>query len=153
MPVALSLLRSSRVGAFMVRGFNAMSRGAGWIGCKRSVMPKALRDAYAAPYDTWDHRIATLRFVQDIPLGPEDASYADVTIVEESLPRFLGTPALVCWGERDFVFDREVLDVWRGKWPHAEVHAFADCGHYVLEDAPEEIVPRVRAFLQTHPLS
>ena len=58
-------------------------------------------------------RIATLRFVQDIPITPGDPSYADVTTVEESLPRFRATPSLICWGERDFVFDREVLAVWR----------------------------------------
>ncbi len=152
-PAALSLMRDTSVGAFLVRGLNAMSRGAAWIGCKKNPMARAVRDAYAAPYDSWDHRIATLRFVQDIPLGPGDPSYADVTLVERSLPRFRSTPVLVFWGLKDFVFDREVLDVWRTTWPQAEVHALPDCGHYVLEDAAEEIVPRVRAFLQTHSLS
>jgi haloalkane dehalogenase len=32
------------------------------------------------------------------------------------------------------------------------VHRFADCGHYVLEDAGEEIVPLVRHFIEAHPL-
>jgi haloalkane dehalogenase len=73
-------------------------------------------------------------------------------VVEESLPLFRSTPTLICWGEKDFVFDREVLALWRTIWPSAEVQAFADCGHYVLEDAVEEIVPRVRAFLHANPL-
>jgi pimeloyl-ACP methyl ester carboxylesterase len=151
-PLALRFMRASRSGALMVRGFNGMSRGASFVGCKRHPMPKALRDAYAAPYDSWAHRIATLRFVQDIPLDPGDPSYDDVTVVEQSLPRFRETPALICWGEKDFVFDREVRDVWRATWPNAEVQSFPDCGHYILEDAAEEIVPRVRAFLRAHPL-
>ena len=152
-PLALTFMRDLRVGALMVRGLNGMSRGASWIGCKRRPMPRAVRDAYTAPYDTWDHRIATLRFVQDIPVRPGDRSYDDVSAVERSLPRFRGTPALLCWGERDFVFDREVLDVWRGVWPDAEVLALADCGHYVLEDGAEDVIPRVQAFLRAHPLS
>jgi haloalkane dehalogenase len=45
------------------------------------------------------------------------------------------------------VFPPSVLDIWRGHWPHAEVHRFPDCGHWVLEDAPDEIAARVREFL------
>jgi pimeloyl-ACP methyl ester carboxylesterase len=152
-PLALTFMRESKLGALMVRGFNGMSRGTSLVGCKRNPMSKELRDAYAAPYDTWKNRIATLRFVQDIPVDPGDPSYGDVTAVQEALPLFRETPTLICWGEKDFVFDREVLDVWRATWPKAEVRAFPDCGHYVLEDAGEEIVPRVRAFLHAHRLS
>ena len=151
-PLALTFMRSSRLGALMVRGMNGMSRGASLIGCKRHPMSGAVRDAYAAPYDSWAHRIATLRFVQDIPLTPADPSYADVSAVQEALPLFRTTPTLICWGEKDFVFDREVLGIWRATWPDAEVLALADCGHYVLEDAPEEVIPRIRRFLDAHPL-
>lgn|GEM_PF-2721976 len=45
------------------------------------------------------------------------------------------------------VFPLRVLDIWRGNWPHAVVHRFPDCGHWVLEDAPDEIADCVRAFL------
>ena len=76
-----------------------------------------------------------------------------VSEVEQSLPRVRQTPVLVCWGERDFVFTPRVLDNWIDRWPHAEVHRFADCGHYVLEDAGEEIGERVQAFLTAHPLA
>ena len=50
---------------------------------------------------------------------------------------------LICWGEKDFVFDQHFLDEWRRRFPEAEVHAFADAGHFVLEDAGEEIIPLV----------
>ena len=42
---------------------------------------------------------------------------------------------LICWGERDFVFDHHFLAEWRRRFPEAEVHRFPDAGHYVLEDA------------------
>jgi haloalkane dehalogenase len=32
-------------------------------------------------------------------------------------------------------------------YPDAEVHRFPDCGHYILEDASEEILPLIRRFL------
>ena len=36
-------------------------------------------------------------------------------------------------------------------FPKAEVHPLADAGHYVVEDAYEQIVPLVEEFLQSHP--
>jgi haloalkane dehalogenase len=54
---------------------------------------------------------------------------------------------------RDFVFDRHFLDGFRAALPNAEVHAFADANHYVLEDKHEALVPMIREFLDTHPLA
>ena len=34
-------------------------------------------------------------------------------------------------------------------FPQADVHRFDDCGHYILEDALEDIIPLVRDFLAT----
>ena len=101
---------------------------------------------------TWAERIAVLRFVQDIPLGPGDPADELVRAVEENLPRFRAVPMLLCWGERDFVFDRDFLAGWQARFPQAEVHTFADAGHLVLEDAGERILPLVRDFLARHPL-
>ena len=66
--------------------------------------------------------------------------------------RLRKTALLVCWGEKDFVFDNHFLAEWERRFPEAEVHRFPDCGHYVLEDAHEEIVPLVRDFLVRHSL-
>ena len=114
-------------------------------------MPPAVRDGLIAPYDSWDSRIATLRFVQDIPLAPGDPSWEIVEGVGERLPQFAHLPTLVCWGDRDFVFDHHFLEVWQQKLPKAQVHRFPDCGHYVLEDAGAEIEALVRDFLGVAP--
>jgi cis-3-alkyl-4-acyloxetan-2-one decarboxylase len=147
LPLMLGVVRDTPAGPLLVRGFNAFSRLAARVCCTRKPMSRELRDAYCAPYDSWAHRIATLRFVQDIPLKPADPSYALVGSIEARLPEFLKTPVLICWGDRDFVFTPGVLREWIKRWPHAQVHRFADCGHYVLEDAPLEIEGLVRDFL------
>lgn len=141
-PFALWLCRTW-LGACLIRGGNVFSRAAAWVGCKRHPMPKALRDLYCLPYDSWANRIATLRFVQDIPLRAGDPGYDLITEVEGALHRFRPNPTLICWGMRDFVFDKRFLDAWARILPEAEVHAFDDCGHYILEDAAEEVVPLV----------
>jgi len=151
-PLALRLCRTP-LGALLVRGCNAFALAASLVCCKRKPMPKALRRAYRAPYDSWRNRIATLRFVQDIPLSPRDASYAAVAAIEAGLPQFAAVPMLIRWGERDFVFSTHFLAEWQRRFPDAEVHRFSDGGHYILEDASEEIIPLVRSFLERHPLA
>jgi haloalkane dehalogenase len=54
---------------------------------------------------------------------------------------------LIAWGLKDFVFDRHFLDEWLRRFPEAEVMRFEDCGHYILEDAADEIIGRVRQFV------
>jgi haloalkane dehalogenase len=53
---------------------------------------------------------------------------------------------------KDFVFDRFFLAEWQRYFPHAETHTWPDCGHYLLEDAPEEVIMHVRQFLANHPI-
>jgi pimeloyl-ACP methyl ester carboxylesterase len=146
-PLALRAVRDTPLGSLMVRGLNGFARSAALVGCKRKKLGIELRDAYCEPYDSWANRIGTLRFVQDIPVKPSDPSYALVSSIEASLAAFADTPALICWGDRDFVFTPEVLQEWVRRWPQARVHRFADCGHYVLEDASGEISGLVREFL------
>jgi pimeloyl-ACP methyl ester carboxylesterase len=135
------------VGALMVRGGNAFSAAATYAACTRAPMSPELRRAYTAPYDSWANRIATLRFVQDIPLEPGDPGYDLVTEVAESLHRLRDKPTLIGWGDRDFVFDHHFLAQWRTYLPDAEVHQFANCGHYVLEDAWAELEPLIQRHL------
>jgi len=147
LPASLWLARDTKAGALLVRGVNAFARGATRLAVTRVRLPKAVRDGFCAPYDSWDHRRAVLRFVQDIPLKESDPSFSIVREVGEHLHQFDDRPVLICWGDRDFVFDDHFLRVWKSALPSAEVHQFPDCGHYLLEDAPAEIEQLVRRFL------
>lgn len=151
LPWSLRLCRSKFLGPLLVRGLNAFCRGA-LNYCAVQPLSEAVRAAYLAPYDSWPNRIAVLRFVQDIPLQPGDASYAVVSQVEQRLPTLQDVPMLICWGERDFVFDGEFLNAWKERFPHANVHTFAGAGHFVLEDASSDLIPLVRSFLLAHPI-
>ncbi|MDH3653315.1 MAG: alpha/beta fold hydrolase [Myxococcales bacterium] len=147
LPASVWLARDTKAGALLVRGFNAFARGATRLAVTRVRLPKDVRDGLCAPYDSWDHRRAVLRFVQDIPLKESDPSFSLVREVGEHLHQFNDRPVLICWGDRDFVFDEHFLRVWKSALPDAEVHQFPNCGHYVLEDAPSEIEQLVRSFL------
>ena len=50
------------------------------------------------------------------------------------------------------MFDKHFLAGFRAALPSADVHAFEDANHYVLEDKHEVLVPAIRAFLDRNPL-
>lgn len=150
-PPSLWLARNTAVGSLLVRRFNAFAAGATRLAVEKP-LPPAVRRAYVAPYDSWANRIATLRFVQDIPLDASDTAWAALQAASDGIARFVETPTLICWGERDFVFDAPFLEEWEKRLPHAEVHRFPDAGHYVLEDARDAIIERVHAFFARHPV-
>lgn len=146
MPWQLSFGRDSRLGALAIRGFNAFSGIASYVGVEKR-MPADVRRAYVAPYESWANRIATLRFVQDIPLSERDAAWPLVAEAGKRLSEFADRPAFIGWGLRDFVFDKHCLQGFTDALPRAETMTFDDAGHYVLEDKHKVLVPAIRAFL------
>jgi len=150
LPWQLKLARGP-LGPLLIRGFNAFSRGAVKHCVTRKPMTTDIANAYLAPYDSWSRRLAVLRFIQDIPLRPGDRSYAAVSRIENSLTQFSSLPTLICWGMQDFVFDERFLDEWSRRFPRAEIHRYENAGHYLLEDAAEEVVTIIKQFLTAHP--
>lgn len=91
--------------------------------------------------------------MQDIPLKPSDRGFDFITDVQNRLGLLQAIPMFIGWGDRDFVFDSHFLQEWIARFPHAEVHRFSDCGHYILEDASQELIPLISKFLDSHPLT
>ena len=147
LPWTLRAARLPVLGDWAVTRLNAFSLGALALGSGRRWLPAQARAGLLAPYDCPQHRVAVSRFVQDIPLRPSDAAYPVLARVEQRLHLLRNTPTLVCWGMRDPVFDEVVLDHLLSFLPQADVHRFADAGHYVLEDAADRIVPLAARFL------
>ena len=146
-PARLYLIRNSGpLAAIAVLGCNLFAVGTLYMASRRG-LARDVKDGLTAPYNCWKNRIATLKFVQDIPLGKKDPSYRIVKQAGEQLHLLSKVPMLICWGEHDFVFDLDYLDEWQRRFPDAEVHRFSDAGHYVLEDASEKIIPLIDRFL------
>ncbi len=146
-PLRLRLIRNTPLFApLMVRGLNAFAKGAVWMASKKG-LSRDVALAYCAPYDSWRNRIATLRFVEDIPLGPRHRSFQTAMWVDSHLHMLSDIPKLICWGMRDFVFDIHFLAEWRRRFTDAEVHVFPNAGHYCLEDAGDEIIPLISGFV------
>ena len=150
LPTTLRLGRDSKFGEWLILRHNAFARGAVRWGVVRKLDARTC-EALLSPYDTPGNRISTLRFVQDIPLGPKDRAWPLVESTGRNLSQFSDRPMLLLWGLKDFVFDKAFFEEWQKRFPHAEAVAYPDAGHYVLEDAHERMLPAVRRFLAAHP--
>ncbi len=146
-PLRINMCRIPVLGDIIVRGFNGFARAALSMAVVHRMAPDVAR-TYLKPYDSWAHRVAILRFVQDIPLSPRDGSWQTLVNIENKLVQLLNTPMLILWGGRDFCFNEEFYKEWLQRFPEAEKHFFPNAGHYVLEDAFEEIAPLVTAFFK-----
>ena len=130
---------------------NLFARGAITL-APRKRLGTVARRGLLAPYNCPRHRLATLRFVQDIPLAPGDPGFDIVDRVDRRLSTLSGIPMLILWGRHDFVFDVDYYNEWCRRFPAAEHHLFDDAGHYLMEDVPDRIIARVRDFLNRHPI-
>ncbi|MFN5916031.1 MAG: alpha/beta fold hydrolase, partial [Planctomycetota bacterium] len=48
-------------------------------------------------------------------------------------------PIHLVWGMKDWCFRPECLRRFETLWPLAHSHELVDVGHYVMEEAPEEV--------------
>lgn len=147
LPWSLKLCRSTWTGPMLVRGLNLFCRGAARR-CSIRGLSKAVREGFLAPYSSWADRLAVLRFVQDIPLSAADPAFALVQETAQGLQVLKDIPKLFCWGKKDFVFDGDFLEEWRRLCPESHFQVFENAGHYLLEDAGEQIIPQVVNFLE-----
>jgi haloalkane dehalogenase len=146
LPPLLSLLRGGAAG-LVLRG-SRRARRAVLRTCvvKRALTPE-IEEAYLSPCEGWRESLAVHRFVQDIPLGPGDPAWDLIAGVESQLDVFARTPMMLVWGMKDWVFDEHFLHGWTRRFPRADARRFWDCGHFLLEDSPEEAVAMIAGFV------
>jgi cis-3-alkyl-4-acyloxetan-2-one decarboxylase len=147
-PWEIRLAQIPLVSRFAVQGLNLFVEAATrWTLEHRERMTPAVRAGYLAPYDTWRHREAVYRFVQDIPMHAGHPTYAVLQNIEAGLAQFRDRPVCLIWGMHDWCFTPWFLDRFVELFPQAEVHRLTDAGHYVVEDATQEVIAAVQGFL------
>lgn len=152
LPLRLRIVRNFRPFATLaVQGLNLFAVAALYMAPYKRLSAD-VKAGLLAPYNSWQSRVATLKFVQDIPVCRHDPSYDLIRHMDDNLECLSHLPMLILWGEHDFVFDRDYLRAWQRRFPHAEVHSFPDAGHYVLEDQPRRVLRLINEFLAQHPL-
>lgn len=146
-PGRIALCKAPLIGPALVRGANGFAWPATWMAMHRRKLSSAEKRGYLLPYGSWADRVAVSAFVQDIPLRASHPTWATLGAAEAGLPQFADRPILIVWGGMDFCFNDRFLARWREIYPRARVERLADAGHYVLDDAREDVLRLVRAHL------
>ena len=139
-----SRMMASPLGQYLIKRRNFFVNG---------VMPKAVGNKDALSVEVMEH------YRRAQPSPAERAANAALPgfivgatewlgEIWEERSAFVGKPALVLWGAKDIAFRTKELDRWKSELSDCEVLEFADCGHFLAEEAPERILPVLRAFVR-----
>jgi haloalkane dehalogenase len=151
-PLRIRICRWPIIGALLVRGLNGFAGPALSMAVEKP-LPKETAQAYIAPYNSWQNRVAIHGFVRDIPLNSRHRSYSTLVAIEKglSLIKEMHIPLLLLWGGKDFCFDEVFYREWCVRFPDAQRHYFPDGGHYILEDKLKELIPLFVDFFRAEP--
>lgn len=149
-PTRIALCRIPGVGALAVRGLNGFAVAATRMATEKGLSADA-RAGLLAPYSSWADRIATLRFVEDIPMQDDHPSRGVMQGVADGLISLADKPMHLVWGMKDWCFTPKFLDEWVARFPKASVTRLPDVGHYVMEDAPDSVIAAVRGTAAAGP--
>ena len=146
MPWRIRVCRFPVLGRLAVQGFNAFAGAATFMAVERP-LSKDVKRGFLWPYDNWSNRAATWRFVDDIPMGPSHRSYELLAQIGSRLDGLADRPTLILWGEKDWCFTPHFRREWEERFPEAESHPIKHAGHYLLEDARDEVLTKIEGFL------
>lgn len=143
-PLRIAACRVPFLGNWAMRGLNLFVLAALRMTLHR--LPRLRQDVAAgliAPYDNWAHRVGVARFVQDIPLRPAQPTWELLALIESRLPLLNKLPTEIVWGMRDWCFRPECMERIRKVFVDAKVTLLEDVGHYVMEEAGQEVLDAI----------
>jgi haloalkane dehalogenase len=110
-------------------------------GVRRGTLPEAVMNAYRGPFPTPASRWPTAVFPREILAGRP--FLADI---ERRLPRLSGRPALIVWPTKDVAFGDRERRRWEELFAEHRTVLLEGAGHYIQEDAADEIVTAIRGW-------
>jgi haloalkane dehalogenase len=147
-PWRILACRTPLLGAVLIRGLNAFCRAAARQATARAGgLDREARAGLLRPYDTWGNRVAIHGFVRDIPLSRKSPTWRRLADIERRLPELDSRPSLLVWGMKDWCFRPECLRRIQQLLPSNVTVEIPQAGHYVLEDAPEQVIGAIESFV------
>jgi pimeloyl-ACP methyl ester carboxylesterase len=143
-PTRINILRNP-LGEWFIRSFNGFAGPATYMATKRGLSP-IIKKGFILPYKNFESRIATAKFVRDIPLTKEHPTYSTLIDIENKL-NLIKAPLLVLWGEKDFCFTLNFHKRWLEIFPKAKSVTFPEAGHYLVEDELDGVIKEISTFL------
>jgi len=110
-------------------------------GVKRRRLPPEVMGAYRGPFPTPESRRPMHVFPREIL-----ASRPFLAGIEQGLGELHDRPALIVWPTKDFAFKGPERRRWEEVFPDHRTVIIEGAGHYIQEDAADEIVSAIRTW-------
>ncbi len=147
-PWRIRVCRIPWLGTWAIRRLNLFARAALRMAVANPEnLTREVRAGLLAPYDSWEHRVAIDRFVKDIPGSPRHPTWNTLEHLEQSLSELSHLPVQLIWGMRDWCFRPSCLERFLDIFPDARSTCLQQASHYVVEDAPAQVIASLREFL------
>jgi haloalkane dehalogenase len=134
-----SRLLGGPIGRRLILGRNIFVEKIIPSGVRRKKLSDEVMNAYRGPFPDAASRRPAWVFPREI-LG----SRPFLAEVERGLPSLSDRPALIVWPTKDVAFKDAERKRWEQVFPNHRTVMLEGAGHYIPEDAPEEIVAAVR---------
>jgi haloalkane dehalogenase len=134
-----SRLLGGPIGKRMIVGRNVFVEKIIPGGVKRKKLSDEVMNAYRGRFPDKQSRLPMWVFPREI-LGSRDF----LAEIERGLPALSDRRALIVWPTKDVAFKEPERKRWEQVFPNHRTVLIEGAGHYVPEDAPEEIVAAVR---------
>jgi haloalkane dehalogenase len=129
------------VGGYLILRRNVFVERIIPAGVKRRKLPQAVMDAYRGPFPDPESRRPVHVFPREIL-----RSRPFLAEIERGLPALADRPALLVWPTADVAFKEPERKRWEQIFPTHRTVRLEGAGHYIQEDAPEEIVVAIREW-------
>lgn len=148
-PLRIAVCKLPLIGEYIVRKYNAFA-GAAVTMAVQNKLPEDVKRGFLYPCDNFANRIATARFVEDIPMNTKHPSWETLQKIESKLPDLahLRRSINIIWGMKDWCFSPMYMRRWQEIFSDAYLERYKNAGHYLLEDAGEEIIPHMEMMLE-----
>jgi haloalkane dehalogenase len=131
------------IGRMLIRRYNFFAR---------TIMRRAFADKSRLSAAVHEHYLRALAHPEDRTgclVLPKQiiASTAWLERLWKEIPRLADIPKLIVWGMKDISFREKELKRWERTFPQARSIRLDSVGHFIQEEAPEELADSVAAFL------
>jgi len=140
-----SVIAGGPVGEFVQVNFNGFASLALKAGIARK-LPPDVTDVYLRPFRPLDRRGIAAFYPGQITAATE--YFAEV---EAGLPRVADKKALIFWALKDQGFPRSDLARFEETFPNHKTIELPNANHFFFEDAADQMIPEIRAFVASDP--
>jgi haloalkane dehalogenase len=142
--IAFSGFMGGPIGRLLIRRYNFFARSImrQAFGDKRKLTPAA-HEHYLRALSAAEDRKGCYVFPRQIVKATPwlDQLWSNISVLK-------GKPTLIVWGMKDIAFREKELKRWESTFPEARTVRLSSVGHFVQEEAPDELAAAVVPFLR-----